>query len=186
MNDLRAVLAVVVRALEECRIPYMVTGGVALGSWSLSRATHDFDIVVALEAAAIEPLRRALGSDFYFDSNEAARAVSERDLFNAIHQPTGLKVDYWPVADTAYDREAFARRSRREFLDTQAFVCTPEDLILSKLRWHAESQSERQWTDALSVARVQAGMLDLAYLQKWSNELGLTTLLERLLATAQE
>ena len=37
--------------------------------------------------------------------------------------------------------------------------------------------SERQWNDVLGVLKVQQGNLDMAYLQRWAEELGLADLL---------
>lgn len=39
--------------------------------------------------------------------------------------------------------------------------------------------SERQWRDILGIMKTLGGELDLAYLQKWAAELGVTHLLER-------
>jgi hypothetical protein len=40
--------------------------------------------------------------------------------------------------------------------------------------------SERQFNDALSVAKLQRDNLDRAYLEKWARELDILDLLERL------
>jgi hypothetical protein len=37
--------------------------------------------------------------------------------------------------------------------------------------------SDQQWHDILGVMRVQAGRLDLGYLQEWAGELGVADLL---------
>ena len=64
-------------------------------------------------------------------------------------------------------------------------MVSPEDSILSKLEWSREGASERQFLDALAVARTQGDDLDLAYLKRWAQELGLTAELERLLSEAK-
>ena len=65
-------------------------------------------------------------------------------------------------------------------------MVSPEDSILSKLEWSREGASERQFLDALAVARTQGDDLDMAYLRRWAEELGVTTELERLLAEVQK
>jgi len=50
------------------------------------------------------------------------------------------------------------------------------------LKWSRIRQSERQFNDALSVAKVQSETLDRAYLLKWAKELGIDTLLQKLFA----
>jgi hypothetical protein len=41
--------------------------------------------------------------------------------------------------------------------------------------------SDRQWRDILGVMKVQAGRLDLNYLQKWAAELNVADLLQKAL-----
>ncbi|HIP95637.1 MAG TPA: hypothetical protein EYH32_00295 [Anaerolineae bacterium] len=61
------------------------------------------------------------------------------------------------------------------------YLASPEDVILHKLDWFrlGGGVSERQWNDVLGVLKVQALSLDLAYLQRWAAELGLTGLLDQ-------
>jgi len=59
-------------------------------------------------------------------------------------------------------------------------MATPEDVILSKLEWSKLASSERQWADALQVAKTQGKRLDLAYIDKWSVELGVADLWKRI------
>ena len=63
-------------------------------------------------------------------------------------------------------------------------VATPEDVILSKLRWfHLGGEvSEQQWHDVLGVIAVQGDGLDFAYLREWARYLSVLDLLERALA----
>ena len=44
--------------------------------------------------------------------------------------------------------------------------------------------SEKQWTDALRVYELQAGTLDLAYLDRWAADLGLADDWSRLKSNA--
>jgi hypothetical protein len=50
-----------------------------------------------------------------------------------------------------------------------------------KLKWYRQGGevSENQWRDIIGVLKVQAGRLDLGYLQNWAAELGVSDLLER-------
>jgi hypothetical protein len=63
---------------------------------------------------------------------------------------------------------------------------TPEDTILSKLEWFRAGGdvSERQWRDVLGILEVQAGNLDMEYLRRWAEELGVSDLFERALLEA--
>jgi hypothetical protein len=52
---------------------------------------------------------------------------------------------------------------------------------LQKLRWFRKGGgiSDRQWSDLLSVLKVQANALDFDYLRHWAVELGVDDLLIR-------
>jgi hypothetical protein len=52
-------------------------------------------------------------------------------------------------------------------------VVTAEDIILMKLLWRRESRSEKQWSNALSVARVKRAKLDWKYLLEQARSLGI-------------
>ena len=44
--DLISLLKLVVSRLENLKIPYLLTGGLAVSFWGLPRTTHDIDIVI--------------------------------------------------------------------------------------------------------------------------------------------
>jgi hypothetical protein len=53
-------------------------------------------------------------------------------------------------------------------------------VILAKLEWSRLGYSERQFIDAVNVARIQGEKLDRTYLEKWARDLDLEHQLERL------
>jgi hypothetical protein len=72
-------------------------------------------------------------------------------------------------------------------LGVPAFVSSPEDTILAKLRWaRLSGGSEKQYGDALRVFEVQRPRLDLPYLDEWVRALDLAELWRRLLSEAEE
>jgi len=68
-----------------------------------------------------------------------------------------------------------------------AYIATAEDIILAKMEWYRQGGeiSDRQWRDILGVLKVQAGRLDLDYLQKWAAELNVANLLQRALKESE-
>ena len=58
--------------------------------------------------------------------------------------------------------------------------------MLQKLDWYEKGNriSERQWNDALGVLKVRGHSMDLAYLRKWANDIGVGALLVQLLDDA--
>jgi len=105
-------------------------------------------------------------------------------MLNIIHLETGFKIDIILRKPRAFSVEEFNRRCKINFLGKDRWFATPEDTILTKLEWCKLGQSERQYEDALNIAIVQGETLDFAYLARWSSELGLEDLLNRLLVDA--
>ena len=56
-------------------------------------------------------------------------------------------------------------------------LVSPEDLLLSKLLWGAESGSAVQFDDAKQLAGLK---LDWPYIERWAAALNLTDVIERL------
>jgi hypothetical protein len=90
-------------------------------------------------------------------------------------------VDFWLLTDDPFDRSRFGRRRVAEILGQRIAVSTPEDTILMKLRWAAESgSSERQLGDARHVYELNKDAMDIAYIESWAERLGVTGLLDEI------
>ena len=107
-------------------------------------------------------------------------ALSKEEMCNVIHLQTGFKVDLIVRKSRPFSRMEFSRRQPTFYLGANRWFATAEDTILAKLEWSKVSGSERQFNDALNVAKLQRDNLDRAYLGKWAKELEILDLLERL------
>lgn len=96
-------------------------------------------------------------------------------MFNMIHNALVVKVDCVVRKETDYRREEFARRRAVSIAGRQVFIVSPEDLILSKLDWAKESRSQMQLDDVRNLLGSVQG-LDTAYLTRWADRLGLSSL----------
>ena len=171
----------------------MVGGSAASSVHGWPRFTRDGDLVIRLPREDVDSLVEELQSDFYIDSEQIRTAIDRRRSFNLIHLQTGFKFDLFPVTADPYDRVQF---SRRRFQETKAFspeplefsVASPEDVILSKLRWYrlGGETSEKQWNDVLGVIAVNRESLEMAYLHEWASYLKIEDLLDRILAERHE
>ena len=178
-----------VEVLDRLTIPHMIGGSVASSIHGMARPTMDVDLVAALQPSQVDRFAAELRSDFYADP-EMIRAALERGRpFNLIHYASTFKFDIFPVLPDACHQTQFARRVMAEatqFGDVaiRCAVATAEDTILAKLEWYRAGgeTSERQWNDLRGILRVRGPALDLEYLRRWAPELGVTDLLERLLA----
>jgi hypothetical protein len=106
-------------------------------------------------------------------------------MFNVIESEVSWKIDLIVLKDTPFCREEFARRRTECLQGIDICMATPEDVILSKLDWAKKGESERQLRDATGVAAVKWGDLDMGYLRRWAQELGVADLLERIMAEAE-
>jgi hypothetical protein len=169
--------------LESAVSTYAVTGSVASNYWGVPRLTHDVDVLVVLSAAQVSQVISAFSSERYYVGESAVRAtLRSGGMFNVIDSHSGNKADLWVSAGDAFNQSMLARRRRVELVSRfQAFVASPEDVLLHKLVWHTITPSERQLADAAGIAAVQAGNLDLVYLKEWAAKQGTSELLENAL-----
>ncbi|MFB2983641.1 hypothetical protein [Microseira sp. BLCC-F43] len=97
-------------------------------------------------------------------------------VLSVTHMTLVLNADIVLNSNTEFDRSKMARR-RLEALDSagveQFWIASPEDVILAKLLWRQQSQSQKQWTDVLGILKVQAEHLERGYLTEWAEQLGL-------------
>lgn len=179
MTPEEAVIALVVRMLDEAGVPYMVAGSVASSHHGRPRMTQDVDIVIDPDVPSLERLVRQLEeAGLYADRERALDALAHRRQFNAIDPASGMKVDLIVRKERAFSVEEL-RRARVTILGagTAVRLASPEDTLLSKLEWAQRSGgSERQLTDAAGIVAVQAAQLDRAYIDRWAATLGITSL----------
>lgn len=184
MEDWR-IVARIVQVLEQHEIPYAIVGGYSALYWGRPRFTQDADLLIDLKRPDIAVLVNSLDDEFVVSREAVQDAVRARGEFNLIHRAEVFKTDMWVVANAPYDRLVLERRRRGELGEINVYYQSPEDTILSKLRWcKAANFSERQYGDALGVYEIQEQFLDHAYLDKWAHVLDVTDLLERVRAEA--
>jgi hypothetical protein len=174
-------LAEAIGLLEAAGIPYMITGSVASSFHGEPRATRDLDIVIDPTPPALDRLVDDLRTaGFYVDRDAAEDALRDGTQFNAIGDEA-IKVDFIVRRDRPFSIAEFDRRQRVELLGSKGFIATVEDVILAKLEWAAETDSERQLRDVAGMIAVAGDTLDETYLTTWARKLGVDTGLRRVL-----
>ena len=189
MTALAQAIQELLRALDRTETRFVVVGSVASGAHGLARLTNHIDILVDLSADHVPTFCEELGAAFYADVDVVSRAVTDGRSFNLIHLASAYKFDLFPVAGDAFGASELARREFTEgrvagLEDVEFPVASPEDTILAKLVCYRKGGeiSDRQWSDILGIARIQAARLEITYLRKWAGALGVSDLLDRVRA----
>ena len=161
--------------LESAGIEYMLTGSMAMNYYAQPRMTRDIDLVVELEASDAAKLVSAFAPDYFVPEEAMHNALRERGMFNLLHLESVVKVDLIVRKQAPYRQTEFARRRQVGLPGFAAWLVSREDLILSKLAWAKDAESELQMRD---VRNLLSGECDVAYLRQWAPALEVSELLE--------
>ena len=179
--ELEDTLKKVTRILNKFKIPYLVTGGVAIVVWGRPRYTADIDIIIELEKEKVKKFVAALSQEGYVDEDVVKEALKFKSEFNFIDQESGMKVDFWILENSEFDRSRLRRAIVRKIAGVPISFSSPEDLILKKLLWFNESKSTRQLEDIHSVMAIIENKLDYGYLRDWAKKQETLGLLEEMI-----
>lgn len=171
-------LKIVCHRLEQVDIPYMLTGSMAANFYTIPRMTRDIDIVIQIGKSDVEIFFRIFQQDFYIDKKDVSDAIEYSGMFNVIHSNSMLKVDLIVRENTPYEKTKFLRRNRFKIGDSEIWIISPEDLIISKLSWARDSLSEMQLKDINGIFSSQK-QLDKPYILNWINLLQLNNVYEK-------
>lgn len=165
--------------LDEARLPYMLTGSMAMMFYAVPRMTRDIDFVVECRSEDVPRLIATFAPDCYVSEEAVQEAVARPGMFNIIHVEWAIKADLVVRRASEYRELEFSRRRAMAVGEASIAVVSPEDLIVSKLDWARDSASASQYQD---VAQLLAAVpdLDIAYLEKWASALGVLDKLHEL------
>jgi hypothetical protein len=104
-----------------------------------------------------------LGKDYYVPKEAVEKTVSNQKMFNIIHNESIIKVDLIIRKNSEYRRTEFNRRQKININNVSVNIVSKEDLIISKLYWAKESNSEQQKKDITNLLQT---VCDLEYLGK--------------------
>lgn len=179
-GDPRKLLTAVAKRLAKLRIPYFVTGGMAVLIWGRPRFTADIDIVIQLVEPKVKALLKALqaiAKKGYVDETTAREALHRKGKLNFIDPETGVKVDFWIARNDEFLQMQLKRRRHRKVNGETVYFISPEDLILNKIIWYTSASSSGHLEDIESIFKISGDTLDLVYLKKWIKKLGLPPIL---------
>jgi len=178
VNEELEVLKDVTNKLDSINVNYMLTGSLAMMYYGVPRMTRDLDVVIELKDSDIDTMVSVFTESYYIDNEMIRQSVRSQSMFNVIHTEYVLKVDFIIKKRDEYREHEFSRR-KLVFIDgVRVYVVSKEDLILSKLVWLKEGDSEVQVQDIRLLCQ---GEYDTVYVDTWSRALSVKPLLDEVL-----
>jgi len=170
----------VLDALNSVGVPYMLVGSLSSSLYGIARTTHDADFVLGAAQTPIAEIMDRLGPKFRLEPQVTFETVTgtRRYLINVVE--SSFRIELFLLSDEDHDQERFARRRETQFLGQKAFIPTPEDVIITKLRWSSRTTGEKDIVDVRGVIAVQHDRLDWSYIESWCDRDGTRELLDEI------
>lgn len=180
-----AVVAVL-DALDGARIAYMVVGSLASNFHGIPRATRDADFVIALEPGQLQRLASQLPAGLELSRQSGFEGVTGTTRYVIALAQSPFVCELFTLSDDPHDQTRFQRRLRVHLLDRDTFVASPEDMIVTKLRWAAEAGRAKDREDVRNMLAVRGAEIDWSYVHRWTGTHGTTALLEEIRESVRE
>ncbi len=162
----------IITIFNDLDIQYMLSGSMAMSFYAVTRATRDIDVVVHMQEKDIENFIVNI-KNFYFNKETIVKATKNKGMFNIIDLKSGFKIDIIILKDTEYFQEAFNNKIKSNEFGYDVYVISIEDLILAKLLWIQQLQSDRQINDIKMLLYNKS--IDIQYINNWIKQLKINT-----------
>ena len=172
----------VIDALNRAGIPHMLVGAFSRNAYAPPRSTNDADIVVSLAGHSLRTVADILGADFALESQAGFEANTGTLRDTIVHTDAQFSVELFHLSRDAHDQERFDRRRVTSFDGEPTCIPTPEDVIITKLRW-ARRKDLDDVRDILGF--VEPASLDWDYVRRWVGVHGTRSALDTLRSEAE-
>ncbi len=186
MTPVKQLLYDLITMLEKLGIEYAVMGGWAVRAYGTPRPTYDVDVTVSLDREKLPELFAAMEALGY-DVDDMYQQGWTDDVAGMPLVKAKTFVDGRPLvadiflAENRFQRSAMKRRELANINGIDAWVVSPEDLVLMKL----VASRHRDLGDVQDIF-FMLGQLDESYLRQWAAELGVAEPLEKAILEAQD
>ncbi len=183
IEEIQGLLKYLISAFEKLGIKYFVTGSIASMFYGEPRFTNDIDVVADIRESHISGLLKFFPEDKFYISEDAVRdAIKNKYQFNIIHPVSGLKVDIMISKKNDFDNSRFRRINRISPMEnTQANFASPEDVIIMKMIYYKEGESEKHLRDITSILKISGDLIKREYIEDWVAKLGLNNIWKAIL-----
>lgn len=172
----------VFESLEAASIPYVLVGSFASNVYGIIRSTKDADFVIRVAPGDFKRLMDALGPAFVRDPQIQFETVTGTRKHLVSETESGFEIEFFELSDDPHDQQRFGRRRKLAVLGHEAWVLTPEDVLVTKLNWLHRANRGKDLLDVENVISVQGALLDWPYIESWCDAHGSRALLEKIRA----
>jgi hypothetical protein len=163
----------VAEALEACGIPFLLFGSFASNYYGIPRSTRGADFELQTQRAVGPEFAKHLGDDFLLDPQLSFETNTGTFRQVLRHKKSAFKVGLFLMSQDPHDQSRFQRRRAVELHDRRIWLPSPEDVVVTKLRW----ARGRDKDDVRDVMAVQQDKLDWAYIEQWCRQHGTLALM---------
>ena len=162
-----------VNAFESLGIAYFITGSVASIFYGEPRFTNDIDVVADIREDHIAGLLTFFQEEEFYLSEETIRnAIKNKRQFNIIHPSSGLKIDVIIQKGNVFDNSRFKRVKKVSPTEDKVVnFSSPEDVIIMKMKYYQEGESEKHLRDITSMLKISGDSIDRDYIEQWAEQL---------------
>lgn len=180
-----SVLRNIARILDECEIPFLLTGGFVAIYYAEPRLTQDVDLVVdpSRMQAQLDPFLDFLKQDDYvFNADTIREAARSGRMFQVIDSRDYLKIVLYPreIVPGQFERIVNLEVTPDLYLP---FSSRP-DLVISKLIWISKG-SHKSRRDVKQIL-LRATAAETALVHQFADQMNLRPLLDEVLAEPDE
>jgi hypothetical protein len=159
--------------LDQKEIQYMISGSLAFNVYCIPRMSMDIDFVIELDQENVVDFLEIFKSGYYLNEETVRQEIKKKGMFNVIDHRSGLKMDFIVRKNTEYRRLEFSRKIPMILEDIPVWMVSAEDLIVSKIEWIQQLQSDKQSQDIKML--LSSPGIDRDYIAFWCNKLNLKT-----------
>jgi len=177
-----------IEACEKEGVAYMLTGAFATNCYSVPRSTKDVDLVIDLSGSLqVKAVIERLSPEVEFrDQVQFDTATFGRRHVGRTKVSPYFTVELFELFDDEFVMSQFSRKRQFDLgpeLGMNAYVPTAEDILVQKLRW----ARDKDLLDARNLLLVQqVKNLDMSYVRKWCEKLGIKDRLEEVLKVIED
>lgn len=175
-----------VSALDAEGIAYVLVGSFSSNAYGIPRSTKDAGVLGQSDHDIARLLGERLGADFRFEPPMSLETIPSTTKNVIYHKSTVFKIEVFHLSSDAHDTQRFSRRSRGMLDGVEVWLPSPENVVITKLRWSCGPGRQNDIDDVADVRAVQTGKLDVTYMRNWCGQHGTLETFEKLMIQADQ